>query len=157
MALTLPEGLALGAATGRPASRNRAAATGWAGTRSATVPSPALTSSDRGVSARRGNTKVRAPGQNFRASLRAASAEDGMALGFRQIGHMHDQGIETRPALGGEDAGHRLAVCGVRAQAINRLGRESDQRAVAQQLRRAADGGGIGGRDLVRQTVHARF
>ena len=46
------------------------------------------------------------------------------------IGDMHDQGIEQRAALGGEDRGHGFAIGGVGAQAVDRLGGEGDQAAV---------------------------
>ena len=68
---------------------------------------------------------------------------------------MHDQRIEARPPLGGENAGHRLAIGGVGAQAIDRLGRKGDQSAMAQDMRGMGDGGVIRGRDLVGQDFHA--
>ena len=61
-----PERLALGAATGTPASRRMAKVTGWLGQRTATVSSPAVVAS--GTSSLRFKMMVSGPGQNFRAS-----------------------------------------------------------------------------------------
>ncbi len=62
--LTAPARLALGAAIGTPAASISARETGWAGARSATVSSPALTRNARGEGSRRFSTSVSAPGQN---------------------------------------------------------------------------------------------
>jgi len=69
----LPEGFADGAASGRFASSISARAVSCAGTRTATVSSPALTSSESAVSSRRGSTSVSPPGQNRLASLSASA------------------------------------------------------------------------------------
>ena len=61
-----PERLALGAATGTPASRRRARATGWSGQRMPTVSSPAVVAS--GTMGLRRRIMVRGPGQKRRAS-----------------------------------------------------------------------------------------
>ena len=61
-----------------------------------------------------------------------------------QIFDMDDQGIEARPPLGGENRGHGFAIGGVRAQAIDRLGRESDQAALRQDTRRFGNCCGVG-------------
>ena len=78
-------------------------------------------------------------GQRFRCRM-----EQAMAAGGVQVRDMDDQGIETRPALGGENPRHGLAIAGVRAQAINGLGGEGDQPAARQQPRRMGDGRVIG-------------
>jgi len=52
---------------------------------------------------------------------------------------MHDQGIEARPALGGEDRSDGAVAGSIAAEAIDRLGRERDQLALAQRARRVAD------------------
>jgi len=49
---------------------------------------------------------------------------------------MHDQRIETGPTFGLINPRNRLTIAGIRTQPVNRLGRESDQLAVSQQLRR---------------------
>ena len=67
----LPERLAEGAASGTPASRMSARATGCDGRRMPTVSSPAETSS--GMQAALGKMMVNGPGQNASASLRALS------------------------------------------------------------------------------------
>ena len=62
--------LALGAATGHPAARMRACATGWEGNRTATVSSPPVT--DKGTAGVLGNTSVKGPGQKATISFWAA-------------------------------------------------------------------------------------
>jgi len=71
--LSLPDRLALGAASGRSVARSSRRATGCAGTRMARLSSPALASSDTGQLSRRGRTRVSGPGQN-RAASRSARA-----------------------------------------------------------------------------------
>ena len=66
-------------------------------------------------------------------------------FGFCEIPHMHDQRIELWPPLGGEDRGDSLAVGRVGTEAIDRLGRECDQTAVAQNRGRAFDCARVGG------------
>lgn len=66
-----PNRLALGAATGMAAAAMIAAATGWAGARTATVSSPTVTA--RGTPGWRGSTRVRGPGQNASTRARAAA------------------------------------------------------------------------------------
>jgi len=53
--------------------------------------------------------------------------------------HMDDQRVEARPALGGEDRGHRPVVGGVAAQAIDGFGGEGDQPSGPQQLSAGGD------------------
>ena len=69
--LGLPEVLALGAATGTPASRISASAVLLSGIRTATVSSPAVTSS--GTAEDRLKMSVSGPGQNASINVRAAS------------------------------------------------------------------------------------
>jgi hypothetical protein len=66
--LGLPERLALGAATGTPDSAQSLRATGFDGTLTATVGSPAETVS--GILLFFGITQVSGPGRNFSASLK---------------------------------------------------------------------------------------
>lgn len=78
--LTVPEMLALGAASGRWAAARISCAIGCAGMRKARLGRPAETSSDTGHAARRGRTNVSGPGQKIcarrskRSSVRAKSA-----------------------------------------------------------------------------------
>ena len=52
---------------------------------------------------------------------------------------MHDQRVVLGPALGVEDAAHRLRLVGVRRQAVDGLGRQADQGAALQRPRRLFD------------------
>ena len=116
---------------GRPPRSISARATGCAGTRKATVGSPALTrSAERRI--RRGAAATRrqrsrperlAPAAAHPARMRASRSASS------RVGNMHDQRIETRPPLGLEDPRHRLAVEGIGAQAIDRFGRKGDETA----------------------------
>ena len=72
-----------------------------------------------------------------RKSARARSA----ALRVR---HMRDQRIEARAALGGIEPRDRRAVGGVGAEAVDRLGRERDQPALAQHARGRRDRVAVG-------------
>ena len=57
---------------------------------------------------------------------------------------MHDERIVRRPFLGGEHALNRRAIEGVRAQAVDGLGRERDEPAVSQALGRARNHRAVG-------------
>ena len=60
--------------------------------------------------ARRGNTRVSGPGQNRSAASAGALVERSPALSASaRSGHMHDQRVEARPALGREDARDRAS------------------------------------------------
>ena len=70
---------------------------------------------------------------------------------------MHDQWVEARPALGGEDSGDGALVGRVGAEAVDRLGRERDELAAAQQRGGAVDCLESGGDDpFHRATLSAR-
>ena len=58
------------------------------------------------------------------------------AFGIRKVA---DQRVEMRPSLGFKHGSHRSATARIRAQAIDRLGREGDEFARAQQPRRFRD------------------
>jgi hypothetical protein len=73
--LTKPEGLALGAASGSSTACRSACATGCAGTRTATVPSPAVATAETGEPGAFGSTSVSGPGQNAWASAVARSSK----------------------------------------------------------------------------------
>ena len=71
-----------------------------------------------------------------------------MAKRVFHVGDMHDQGVEQRAALGGENRGHGFAIGGVGAQAIDRLGREGDKPAILQNPGGFGDPCGVGGGDF---------
>ncbi len=60
------------------------------------------------------------------------------------IGHMRDQRIEGRPALGLIKPRHRRAIGGVGTEPIDRLGREGDEPAGRENAHRVAGRGGTG-------------
>ena len=141
MGLTRPNRLADGAATPPPNARSSASATGWSGTRSATVGSPPVTSS--GTRSVRGSTRVSGPGQNVAASARASGVTVGRPVGElvdrRQV---HDHGMVGGPALHRVEPPERVGRRRVGAEAVDGLGREGDEAAAAQHLRGACDLGG---------------
>jgi hypothetical protein len=53
---------------------------------------------------------------------------------------VHDQRIEARPVLGGEDLGDGLVLRGIGAETIDGLGRKGDELAFDQGLRGMGDG-----------------
>lgn len=61
-------------------------------------------------------------------------------FGLCQSGHMDNQRVEMRASLGGKDPGQGLAVGGVAAQPVDRLGRKGDQPAGADQRSGLGDG-----------------
>ena len=148
--LTRPEGLALGAATGRRVASSRARAIGWAGIRTPTVSRPAVASRDRGAPAGLGQDQ----GQGSRPEGgrdpqgQVVEAGDGARPG--EIGHVDDQGVVGGPALGGVEARYGRVVGGDGTQAVDGLGREGHETAPAQDGGRRGDGRGIGGSDQAR-------
>ena len=141
---TWPERLAEGATIGPPNAASSAAPAGCAGTRSATLSRPASASSATGQSGRLGSTSVRGPGQNAAASRSASALKRPSRARRGEVRHMGDQRVEHRPALGGIEPGHRLAVAGVGAEPIDGLGRKGDQPAGGEAGCGGLDGGGIG-------------
>ena len=137
--LTAPLRLADGAAIGRPAARISACAIGWAGARIAAVSSPAVASRAIGEPFARGSTSVSGPGQKRAASLSAVVVPLHQPPRLAGIEHVGDQRIELRPSLGLEDLGDGAFVGGVAAQAVDRLGREGHQLALADQPRGFVD------------------
>ena len=137
--LTAPLRLAEGAAIGRPAARISACATGWDGARIATVSSPAVASREIGEPSLRGSTSVSGPGQKRAASLSAVSFQRTKRCASSASSTWLISGLNCGPALGLEDRRDRALVGGVAAQAVDRLGREGDELAVAQQPRRLGD------------------
>ncbi len=128
---TCPDRLAEGATTGPPNARRMSRATAWAGTRIATVSSPAVARSATGQSFVFGSTSVSGPGQNACASARRLRVEAGNPHRCLDIPDMGDQRIERGPALGRIEMRDRGGIGGVGAEAIDGLGRERDQPALA--------------------------
>ncbi len=69
--------------------------------------------------------------------LSRALVEGGARLGLLQPPHMHDQRVEARPALRGEDPRDRRLARRIAAEPVHRLGRERDELASAQPPRGA--------------------
>ena len=76
--------------------------------------------------------------ERLRQRRRLVGELDKIERGAEAI-HMRDQRIEARPALGLENARHRLAVGGIGAQAVHRLGRERHEAAGTQDARGLGD------------------
>ena len=114
-------------------------ATGCAGTRTATLSRPASARSATVQSGCFGSTSVSGPGQNAAASFSAAALKRADAPRRGDIRDMGDQRIERGPALGGIEPGHGLAVAGIGAEPVDRLGRKGDQPAGGEAARRRLD------------------
>ncbi len=69
--------------------------------------------------------------------------------GFK-LCHMHDQRVELRSPLGGEDTGHRPFIRRIRAEAVNGFGGEGDELPGAQKLCRFGDCSIVGRFDVGR-------
>ena len=122
----------------RRSARRMARATGWAGTRIATVSSPAVarsaTAQSRGFRQhQRQRPRPERLGQPQRGGVEPADLPGG-----GEIADMGDQRIEGRPALGLVEPRDRRGIGGVGAEAVDGLGRERDQPALAQAVTRAA-------------------
>ena len=91
------------------------------------------------ATSRLGSTRVSGPGQNTPASRFAVASKACEPQRGARVGHMRDQRIEARPALGGIEPRDRRAVGGVGAEAVDRLGRERHQPAVGEHARRRRD------------------
>ena len=86
-----------------------------------------------------------APARTPRRAARPSASNTARRLRRGEIGHMRDQRIERRPALGGIEPRDGLAVGGVGAEPIDGLGRKRDQAALGKAERRVGDGDEIGG------------
>ena len=64
----------------------------------------------------------------------------GVPLG---IGHMHDQRVVGRAALGRKNVGHGVGVVRIGGQAVHGFGRQTDQLALGQRVGRAGNGVGV--------------
>ena len=60
-------------------------------------------------------------------------------LGRGEVGHVDDQRVEARPALGGVDARDGFGIGGVGGEAVDGLGRHRDRLAGQHQPRRFGD------------------
>ena len=104
--------------------------------RSAIVSSPAVTSGWMPEPFARGSTSVSGPGQKASASSPRQLIENRDLPGHGQAGDMRDQRVETRPALGLENPRDGDAVGRISGEAIDRLGRDSDDFAGFEQRQR---------------------
>ena len=103
-----PDRFADGAATGTPAARSRASATGWSGTRTATLGRPGGRRPRQPGAAV--STSVSGPGQNaLRQPQRQGGRPRGHPPGGLRVRRVHDHRVVGRPALRREDARHRRA------------------------------------------------
>ena len=130
--------LALGAATGTPAARSRASATGCAGMRSPTVVA-ACRDDRRDALGARQDQGERAGPEAPRKFARDRREVGDDTRRVRQIGDVDDQRIAEWALLGGENARDGLSVGGVGAEAIDSLRGEGDETPRAQQRRRFGD------------------
>jgi hypothetical protein len=126
-----PERLAEGATTGPPNAASTARDSGWPGTRMATVSSPARARSQTAAVSRIGATMVSGAGPERGGQGQGAVVEGGDARGGLDVVDVGDQRVEARTALGLEDRRHGRGVRGVGAQAIDGLGRQQHEPAVA--------------------------
>ena len=133
---TWPERLADGATTGLPNAARDRARTGWSGTRTAIVSSPAVASSATGQAGALRQHQRQRPRPERRGEPLGVGIEARRARARPQVGHMGDQRIEGRPALGLVEARDRLAVGRVGAEPVDRLGREGDEAAGRSSARR---------------------
>ena len=92
-----------------------------------------------GSSARFFSTSVSGPGQNAAASRSAAASNAASRSRRRDVGTCAISGLNDGPALGGIEPRDRLAVGGVGAEPVDRLGRERDQPAGGEAARRFGD------------------
>ena len=133
VAVIRPDRFAEGAATGPPKARRSALASGWAGTRIATVERPAVARSERPLSMRRRSTRVSGPGQNVVANRRAASGRWASASAPARSGTWMISGLNAgRPWP--RRSRRRRGIARIGPEAVDRLGREGDQFARMQQM-----------------------
>ena len=130
--LTWPERLALGAATGRPAARSSACATGCAGHAQCDGVEPRGRQLCHRTTILLGHHERQRARPERGCQLPAGIGEAAEPGGGIRIRHVHDQRIEVRPSLGGKDRRDRPAIGRVRPEPVHGLGRERDEGAVAQ-------------------------
>ncbi len=80
------------------------------------------------------NQRQRARPERFHQFPRHRRNLLGPAVDRVMPAEMHDQRMIGGAALGGEDSGNRLCVGGIRPEAVDRLGREGNELACAQQI-----------------------
>ena len=123
VALTRPEELALGAASGRPSAAISSAPKPF-GMRSAIVSRPAVTSGWIAAPvSKRQHQRQRPRPERLGELLRQRIEQRDRSCHLKRR-DMGDQRIEARPALGLEDARDGAAVGGVAGQAVDGLGRD---------------------------------
>ena len=138
---TWPDRLADGATTGPPNARRISRATGCAGTRIATVSSPAVARSATAQSLRLRQHQRQRPRPERLGERHRRRIEAGDPRGGDEIADMGDQRIERGPALGLIEPRDRGGIGGVGAEAVDGLGRERDQPARREAARRRGHGG----------------
>ncbi len=102
---------------------------------------------------RNGHDQCQWAGPERLRQLARLGIENPFAFGGSQIRHMGDQRVEMRAPLGLVNFRHRRAGRRICTQPIDRLGREGDEPARAQNIRRRFYGGGIG-RAQLRCGIH---
>ncbi len=150
--LTRPNGLAEGAASGAPTARMRLSATGWSGTRSATVSRPGRDDPRDDVALPEDDGERSGPeprGEPGDPRIAAVLGHD-VPREVRRIREVDDDRVEPRPLLQREDAGHRLGIPRVRPEAVHGLRGEGDRLAAPE----GRDGFGDRGRVVAGE--HAR-
>ena len=90
----------------------------------------------------RHNQRQRAGPEAF-GQLEGRGVENAFGSGLSKRGDMGNQRVELRAAFGGIERGNGRGLGGIRAQAIDGLGRKTDKPAGAQQGARAFETGGI--------------
>ena len=138
---TWPERLADGATTGPPNAASSARATGCAGTRTATLSSPASARSATRNPAAFGSTSVSGPGQNAAASRSAVGVETREPPRGGDIGDMRDQRIERAAGPWRRRAAPPPRLGGVGAEPVDGLGRKGDEPAGGKAARRRRNRG----------------
>ena len=77
--------------------------------------------------AARQNQRQRTGPEGVDQLLREGRHAGGELGHLRRAGHVHDQRVVGRAALGGKDAAHRRVAAGVGGQTVHGLGRQADQ------------------------------
>ena len=139
--LTWPERLAEGATTGRRDGLEQAARQGCAGTRNATLASPARARSQTVVGGRGRDDERQGTGPEGASERERRLVEAPFGASRLEARHMRDQRIEFRPALRRVERGDGARVRRVGAEPVDGLGREGDEAAAAQEGRSLGDAG----------------
>ena len=129
--------------SGWPTRSMRPRATAPAGARKPTVSLPAVTRSGM-IGVRASDERERAGPEARSQALCVARANPRALACLRDARNVNDERVDRGPSLGREDPRDRRGLRGDRSQAVDRLGRECDQPAALQDLRRQIERGGIG-------------